>query len=826
MGTSALNTPQAGDDYYEVLEDAVVYLKVLDNDQGGASKTLYSLYDGGMNSAEVSSAISSGGTYGIETSLGALATIVMSDENAGTIEYDASALDWLAEGKTYQDTFSYIIQLGNGTYSLAVVTLTVVGTNDAPVVEDVIIGAEAGIVEDGSAFIGSFVGSDVDEDDDASTLIYEIVSGPIEGSVTINGDGTFTFDPGNDFQDLDEGETREVTFTYRANDSHNAQSNVATVKVTVTGTADAPQTVSGSVTDGYIANAIVFRDSNNNDQWDHEEFVDANANGKYDAGEVFFDTDGNEIFTAEEYTFTDEEGNFTDLGGSGRIVLAPVIAPDGTVLTYDISTGEPFTGTMSAPDGSTVVTPLTTIIDALAGDDATPEDIAAAEALLESALGLPSDVSLTDYDPIAVVADSSDPDEIAEAVEIQKTAAEIANILAALDAGLKDAGVDDGYTVAADALATQLENYGESADLSDSSFIESVVLTVADGTTDPIVQAALVSQSSAISQSLANVNQSIEDIDASGDPIAALTQVTSAQIVAQQQLADDIGIALTGGAPLNSEDYEGSALIDLLDAAANEVETIVPQDNSGDTLGAPDRPTIDDGARVNAGEIADGVKVTVSYGDGTGVGEGDTLHLKLDGFIIASYVLTAADVPSGSTLLHEFTVSAATLGSDGSKVLTAQFESGLGELGTTSLPLLFTVDTTSPDAPADLVAQEGTIVTVLEAADGTQITGTTEPGSIVTVTLTNGAELLVKQANVSGGTFTLSLSQSEIEGLGEGYVSYSAVSTDAAGNQSTPSATGQYYYTTQPIIDGSDRLDGPGSYFDSEDDGTVEVSSL
>ena len=58
-----------------------------------------------------------------------------------------------------------------------------------------------------------------------------------------NNDGTFTFDPGADFQDLALGETRDVTFTYTATDDSGAgndTSTAATVTVTVTGTNDQP----------------------------------------------------------------------------------------------------------------------------------------------------------------------------------------------------------------------------------------------------------------------------------------------------------------------------------------------------------------------------------------------------------------------------------------------------------------------------------------------------------------------------------------------------------------------------------------------------------
>ena len=66
-----------------------------------------------------------------------------------------------------------------------------------------------------------------------------------------NGDGTFTFDPGADFQELSGGVTGDVSFTYQATDTHDTDSEFAgTVTITVTGVNDAPVAVDNSyVTD-------------------------------------------------------------------------------------------------------------------------------------------------------------------------------------------------------------------------------------------------------------------------------------------------------------------------------------------------------------------------------------------------------------------------------------------------------------------------------------------------------------------------------------------------------------------------------------------------
>ena len=129
----------------------------------------------------------------------------------------------------------------NATSTVKTVTITVTGTNDQPVASDIVINA----VEDGATVNGNFVVSDVDVNNTPDTHTFAIVTdlSAGEGTVTNNGNGTFTYDPGSDFQDLGEGETRDVTFTYTATDDSgaaNATSTVKTVTITVTGANDSP----------------------------------------------------------------------------------------------------------------------------------------------------------------------------------------------------------------------------------------------------------------------------------------------------------------------------------------------------------------------------------------------------------------------------------------------------------------------------------------------------------------------------------------------------------------------------------------------------------
>jgi hypothetical protein len=580
---------------------------------------------------------------------------------------------------------------------------------------------------------------------------------------------------------------------------------------------------SGQVVDGYLANALVFRDTDSDGVWDHEAFTDTNNNGVRDAGEAFVDANGDGLFTAEANTTTDSQGNFNDLTGSGNIVAAALVAGNGTNLTTDIATGKAFTGVFVAPAGSTVVTPLTTLIAALAPANATAQQLAAAEAQVKAAFGIDASVNLSSFDPLATIASSTDAAALANAVAAQKAAIQVANILSVVAAASEAAGVTGGANAgalaAAQGIAAQIA--AGHGDLGDPAVVGAIIQSAATTTGST----AIAGQASAIGEALASVNGAVQA--ASGnDALSTLGAATAAQIVAQDTLAKQVGTAIGGGTPVDPAAYEGPALADKLDTAATQVGVITaPEQPAPGSIAAPERPVVDDGARITADEAADGIVVTVAFDRAGGAKAGDTLKLMIGGTEVKSVVLTAADIPAASSNgTITFALSAAELGADGAKSFTALFVTAAGVVGPASLPAVATLDTADtvpPAAPEGLVPPEGTLITATEATDGTTITGTTEAGSSVTLTLTNGDITLTKPAVVTGTAFTVSLTAADIAQLGEGYVKYSAVATDAAGNASAPSVTGQYVYSAQPIVVPDVRIDADGSPVLDDDDGGV-----
>ncbi len=179
---------------------------------------------------------------------------VVNNNNGSFSFYSGAGFQDLAQGETKDVAFIYQATDSHGAVSNSgQVTVTVTGVNDAPTVADVssldalppelVVTSTNEAREDGDPVIVAFQGADVDSDNNRANLVYTILSSPSEGSIVNNNDGSFTFDPGSNFQDLGVDETRDVSITYRATDAHGVDSiETATATVTVAGENDAPVT--------------------------------------------------------------------------------------------------------------------------------------------------------------------------------------------------------------------------------------------------------------------------------------------------------------------------------------------------------------------------------------------------------------------------------------------------------------------------------------------------------------------------------------------------------------------------------------------------------
>ena len=127
----------------------------------------------------------------------------------------------------------------NGASSTETVTVTITGQNDAPVALAVAAAAD----EDGPMITISADFSDIDTSD---THTFSVDTTGTLGTVTNNGDGTFSYDATGAFETLAVGETTTDTFTYTVDDG-NGGTSTETVTVTITGANDVA-TIAGTTT--------------------------------------------------------------------------------------------------------------------------------------------------------------------------------------------------------------------------------------------------------------------------------------------------------------------------------------------------------------------------------------------------------------------------------------------------------------------------------------------------------------------------------------------------------------------------------------------------
>ena len=176
--------------------------------------------------------------------------------SSGTWTYtlDQSTVQNLDAGDTVTDTITYTATDS----TQQTITVTITGSNDAPVVSGTHTGGvtegnvgDAAVTDSGSLGI-----SDVDADD--SPTFNDVASTTGDNGygafVLSSGTWTYTLDQST-VQDLDAGDTVTDTITYTATDS-----TQQTITVTITGSNDAPVvsgTHTGGVTEGNVGDAAV-----------------------------------------------------------------------------------------------------------------------------------------------------------------------------------------------------------------------------------------------------------------------------------------------------------------------------------------------------------------------------------------------------------------------------------------------------------------------------------------------------------------------------------------------------------------------------------------
>ena len=107
------------------------------------------------------------------------------------------------------------------------------GSEQPPVAED----DDAATNEDNSITIAVLANDDDPDGNNANMVVSSYDASGLLGTLTLNPDNTFTYDPGSAFQSLANGQTAQETFTYVVEDEQGLH-DTATVTVTITGVND------------------------------------------------------------------------------------------------------------------------------------------------------------------------------------------------------------------------------------------------------------------------------------------------------------------------------------------------------------------------------------------------------------------------------------------------------------------------------------------------------------------------------------------------------------------------------------------------------------
>jgi len=222
---------------------------------------------------------------------------------------------------------------------------------------------------------------------------------------------------------------------------------------------------------------------------------------------------------------TTEGGVFESLTGSGDYVVV-----GGT----DASTGLAFTGQLKAPDGYGVVSPLTTMVEALISGGT---DAAQALADVTSALGL-GDVDLSTLDPIA----SGNTD-------VFKAGVQVSSMLATASSGSAS-----GYASFASSLATTLKSTADAIAAGTGTAFDVNDATSMVSFADSFSTQAQTDGQSVDAATLATIKTTVSSVAVAAD----ISSIASAQSEALAAFADQ-GTALKG--PLHNaivfNDYNG-----------------------------------------------------------------------------------------------------------------------------------------------------------------------------------------------------------------------------------------------------------------------------
>jgi len=480
---------------------------------------------------------------------------------------------------------------------------------------------------------------------------------------------------------LEASDSKTESFSVQVSDGVNITS-AQSLSFTINGAYD--PTVA-RVIDGYIMNGFVFRDEN--------------GNGTYDSGEASAHSGSDGLVT---------------IGGtkSQPMILDPSQDPEARTTVDIDKPNQAFNGVLMATGGSSVITPLTTLVTHLVQ---TGEAVSAAQTAIKSGLGIASNVDLSTVDPIA-----------SGNVEVYKVGAQVGGLIGAAGGGASGLEITKAL---ANAVKTAVSS-NQTVSLSDIDFVKAVVETAK--VANPTVMAGVDADS--VAYILASQSTALASATSAIDVVAVLNAsfviTESADVVSFSGTATgDVTMSLNsaGGATfsragVNGRDGDSStASVVTIDSVSTKVISGLTDLNIVLTAFATSG---DDEIVINAPSAS-----VINFIGDTGAGS-DSIKIKID------------DVVSGSADVRTVTVNTSDLSVSSSDKIVFAFE-GAEDIvildGASSLSQFDTVEVSKGTADVrsvtlkdgvDLIVNSGVILSLEQFLDADSVTSVSGHGEL------------------------------------------------------------------------------------------------
>ncbi len=298
---------------------------------------------------------------------------------------------YLRDGQSAIETFSYRAEDGSGSQSSATVSVTVIGANDAPIA----VANTLTITEDAAAITIQVLANDTDADTGDTKRVVSVTPFTPEGGTaplgTMVSIGTgVVYTPSSTFQSLLTGQYVVETFTYTMTDAIGDEEATSTVTITVNGVTDGPKAIADKAVaaedGGAITLNVLGNDTNDMNPGGPLTIASIDGAGRFSAYYVIGSATGN-----DQYGFAP---------GTPRLLGKASITTDGQGILYtplqSLNQGEPGTDTFqyTLAGGSTgmVTVSVTGVNDA-------PEAFDDSATVAADGAPLTIDVLANDTDP-------------------------------------------------------------------------------------------------------------------------------------------------------------------------------------------------------------------------------------------------------------------------------------------------------------------------------------------------------------------------------------------------------------------------------------------